>query len=164
MRRIYFAIFVAAICLLSSCTGPQGLPGRDGRDGRDGIDGPGITSIIIKVPLAYWEYSRLDNNNFYFATVDVPELTGGVCNSGLVKMYRVYGDTKNPEAQVELPYMRMKEEYVDEADDWAFYSEMVDYEFSVGKMTIFYTLSDFLYELDPGVIPEEMNFRCVIMY
>ena len=163
MKRLSLFVLAAVICIISSCTGPQGLPGRDGRDGKDGRDADWAT-IIIKVPQEYWQYTQINNNNCYYATVDVPEITKSVCSGGLVKMYRVYGDIQGTFSQEELPYVRPLEEYIEEEDAWAFYTETVTYEFSPGQMTIFYTLSDFLYEVDPYVVPEEMCFRCVVMY
>ena len=156
MRKIIsFFIAVLSLCLLSSC---RGAPGLDGRDGV-GV----INSIQINLPQQAWQYSAINNNNFFFATVDMPEITQAVLDKGLVKMYRVFDTTSGNAAQMEMPYTRLAEEAVGE-DEWVFYTETVDYEFSKGQIIIMYTVSDFNYELDEGFIPETMKFRCVVMY
>lgn len=127
------------------------------------IQGPSIQTVQIGVPQSSWGYSYQDNNNYFYATVDMPEITKSILKTGLVKMYRVYDLGSRNEAQMEMPFTRLKEEQVN-GGDWVFYTEAVDYEFSEGKITIFYTVSDFNYELDETFVPESMDFRCVILY
>lgn len=79
-------------------------------------------------------------------------------------MYRCYDFGKKDGFQIEMPYVRHKEEYVG-INDWgedqyAIYTETLDYEYMVGSLTIYYTVSDFIYEPTPGT----MQFRCVVMY
>lgn len=157
MKRLFqAAIIILSLGLLASCKGEPGLNGRDGV----GV----ISTVLINVPQSAWEYSRIDNNNYFYATVDMPEITNPVYEEGLIKMYRAYDFGSDYSAQTELPYVRHNEEYVEDGGYMVFYTETVDYEFSVGKMTIFYTESDFNYEIDESFIPETMQFRCVIMY
>ena len=73
-------------------------------------------------------------------------------------MYRVYSNGN----QEEMPYVRPKE-YEREEGVWFFYTETVTYEFEEGWVTIYYTASDFEYESDATIIPEAMQFRCVIL-
>lgn len=151
--------------LISSCQGKQGIPGRDGAPGRDGRDGTGIANVVlIDVPAANWQYSSVNNNNYFFATVEMPEITPDSFDNGLVKMYRTFNYESATDAyQMELPYTRHNEACVDEANDgWAFWTETVDYAFGPGWMTIYYTVSDFDYEIE-YYTPEAMTFRCVIM-
>jgi len=124
-------------------------------------DSIGVKTVLIDVPMNKWSYSNLDSNNYFFCSIDMPELTADVCRNGLVKMYRVYDDTSD--MQIELPYIRHNE-YQRQGNDWGFYTETVDYEFGRGYMRIVYTANDFDYELDETFIPEAMTFRCVIMY
>ena len=159
MRKItYLILFFTVLVLSASC---QGVPGMDGRDGRDGVGV--IDNVLIDVPRTSWEYSNIDYNNYFFATVDMPEITKTAFRKGLIKVYRVYDFDKDNGAQIELPYVRLNEEYIGD-DYWVFYTETVDYEFGVGTMTIYYTVSDFNYEIDESFVPEAMQFRCVIMY
>lgn len=125
---------------------------------------PGIDAVLVTVNQNQWQYSQVDNNNYFYATVDMPEITQEVFKTGLVKMYRVWDWGSNNAVQMEMPFSRHIEEALDdEGNDWAFYTESLDYEFSVGKMTICYTLSDFFYELDESFWPDTMQFRCVVM-
>lgn len=122
-------------------------------------------TVLINVSRNQWQYSNIENNNYFMATVNMPEITGPVFKEGLVKMYRVYNWNTANASQVEMPFTSHSEECVDPvANEWIFYTETVDYEFSPGIMSIFYTVSDFDYEIDTSFVPESMTFRCVIMY
>lgn len=156
------------LCLLTSCIekigpmgpqGPQGQPGRDGRDGRDGAEV--IDVIFINVNTNDWDYCSDKDNNYFFATVDMPEITEKVFDGGIIKMYRVFDyDTSYP-VQVEMPFTRHNKMYIGPGDeDYVYWTETLDYEFGVGGMTIFFTTSDFYYDKQP----ESMRFRCVVMY
>lgn len=148
------------LSLLAACQGPPGRDGRDGRDGKDAV----IQSILITVNQNMWDYSRVDDNNFYYATVDMPEITQSVFEKGCIKMYRTFDFGKKDASQIEMPYVRLAEEFLDGGGK-ALYTEMVDYQFGVGEMSIFYTASDFLYEENPDAyIPDNMQFRCVIIF
>lgn len=165
MKRLIIILLAASAALFTSCVG---RPGLDGRDGRDGIDGVGsIRTVVIDVDTKDWHYSDREDNNYFYAIVDeMPEITLNVFREGLVKMYRVF-DFENPKigAQVELPYSRHKEVvWGPKPDERALFTETVDYEFSVGSVTLFYTASDFDYEYDLKFQPESMQFRCIIMY
>lgn len=122
-----------------------------------------LNTVVINVKASDWEYSNIDNNNYFCVTVDMPEITKSVCQTGLVKMYRVYDDfDRTGGVQAEMPFSRHIEEPT-ESGDWVFYTESLDYEFEQGKITIFYTQSDFYYELDATEHPIAMQFRCVIL-
>lgn len=160
MKKILkISILAALVCIISSCAG------RDGRNGRDGRDCE-FTSIPIYVPQEAWVYTDFrapeNNNNFFYATVDMPEISQAICNRGVVKMYRVGADNE-VDSQMEMPYVRPAEYYNETDGNWYFYTESVDYKFTPGKITIFYRASDFDYEIN-YYSPEAMNFRCVILY
>lgn len=161
-------VLVASAALFTSCIGRPGLDGRDGRDGIDGIDGVGtIRTVVINVDESLWEYSNDKDNNYFFATVDMPEITLTAFREGLVKMYRVFdfSGQKLGATQMEMPYTRHNEyKWGTAPDERALYTETVDYEYSVGSISIFYTASDFDYEYDLKFQPETMQFRCIIMY
>lgn len=168
MRKILFSIaMVVTLCAMASCVGAPGMDGRDGRDGKDGKDGKdgigAIHTVLVDVPQECWQYSCAENNNYFFADVDVPEIPESVFDNGLISVYRVFDFYGMDASQIELPYVRLKEECIGD-DQWVFYTEEVDYEFGIGWMRFYYTLSDFFYELDGSVIPEPMQFRCVMMY
>lgn len=127
------------------------------------IEGPQMQTVLINVEKNMWKYSNIDNNNYFMATVKMPEITKDVYQTGLVKMYRVYDFNSSNGSQMEMPYVRLNEQYIPAANQWVFYTETVDYEYGVGQITIFYTASDFDYEIDETFVPDAMQFRCVVM-
>lgn len=157
-NTIKFLMLITVLGLFSSC---RGEPGRDGLDGRDGIGV--INTYLINVPRESWQYSQIDDNNYFFATVKMPEITEPVFDNGLFKMYRVFDYDSADATQIEMPYVRHNEEFVED-NQKVFYTETVDYEIGIGNITIYYTESDFNYEIDETFIPEQMQFRCVVMY
>lgn len=162
MRKILTALLLSAsLVFLSSC---EGVPGRDGRDGLGVMD-----AILINVTQASWNYTNINDNNYFYATVSVPEITESIFDNGVVKMYRTFDFDKTTASQMEMPYTRQWEYNTGYKDDmgkdiWGFYTEQVDYEFTIGGITIFYSVSDFDYELNEKFVPEAMQFRCVVMY
>lgn len=130
-------------------------------------DGPTIQSVLITVEKNQWVYSNVPNNNFFYATVSMPEITDEIFKTGFIKMYRCFDFGSDNATQIEMPYVRHNEEYWSDEDydidGWDFYTETLDYEIQVGHVTICYTLSDFYYELDEGFTPDRMQFRCVVM-
>lgn len=125
-----------------------------------------VGTVTFTVRQSDWEYSNLDNNNFFSVRVKMPEITRDVFNYGMIKVYRAYdfnADGSNTSAyQIELPYVRHHEVLVGK-DLWADYTETVDYDFEIGYITIYYTVSDFNYELDTRFVPDQMQFRCVML-
>lgn len=148
---------------MASCTGPAGPAGPAGRDGRDGRDGlVNYYNIPVQVNQNEWSYTNTENNNYFYAVISVPELTWDIYEHGNVMIYREYDQGTNNAVQTPLPFTRHVE-YQD-GGVWKFYTESVDYEYTQGKVTIFYTLNDFDYEIDQTFVPEQMNFRIFIMY
>lgn len=161
MRKLLYALtLLGTILAFGSCTG---APGRDGVDGRDGLDGFGVIKTIdLKVPQSSWNYSNLTDNNYFYAEVELPEVTESVFDSGLIAVYRTYDYDSQNASQVALPYVRPIEyEY---NGNWYSYEEHVDYELFIGKMLIYYTASDFDYEVNTSFAPEAMRFRIVTIY
>lgn len=166
MKKVLYALMIATACAFTACVGPQGPKGEPGRDGHDGIDGlVRYYNIPVQVNQNEWAYSNFDNNNYFFATINMPEITWDIYEHGNVMVYREYEPGTNSATQTPLPYVRHKEYLYDQSTStWGFYTETVDYEFTQGKLTIFYTASDFDYEIDTNFVPERMNFRVFIMY
>ncbi|MCQ2347378.1 MAG: hypothetical protein MJZ92_05570 [Paludibacteraceae bacterium] len=163
MKKILYVLLVAlSATTLVSCKGEKGDPGMPGRDGKDGASI--VKNVIINVEQKNWGYSNTDNNNYFFATVDMPEITEKIFDGGIIKMYRVWNYETKDAIQTEMPYTRQYEVLPDGSSAWYFYTEHIDYDFGIGKMTIYYSVSDFDYELDETFVPEAMQFRCVIMY
>ena len=158
MKKI---LFVMALCVSAlAMTGCKGEPGRDGRDGL-----VNYYNIPVQVNQNEWSYSNFDNNNYFYAIINMPEITWEIYQHANVMVYREYDQGTDAATQTPLPYTRHHEYLFDEASGtWGFYTETVDYEYTKGKMTIFYTASDFDYEMNNTFVPEQMNFRVFIMY
>lgn len=149
MKRIYRILMISAALLLSTACHKE-------------YDGPSMRSVKINVAENAWQYSGVADNNYFFATVQMPEINAAVFKQGLVKMYRVYDWDKDNAAQTELPFVRLNE--LENTDgEWIFFTETIDYQFEPGQVTIFYTTSDFNYEL-VSFNPGPMAFRCVVVY
>ncbi len=148
-------LFMFAALTLMSCEGPQGPPGRDGFVNYKIID--------LQINQNEWEYSNGANNNFFSATFSMPEITSHIYNNGLVQVYREYNTGTSQARQILLPQTRHNEVQL-ASGDWAFFTETVDYEYGVGTLSIFYTVSDFDYEINTSFVPETMHFRAVIMW
>ena len=88
-------------------------------------------------------------NKYYSCTLDMPEITSFVYNQGTVLGYNVIGD-----AQQVLPYVR---HYQNTSGN--FWTRTVDFDYSIGKMTVYVTNSDFFEE-----VPPTMDFRVVLMW
>lgn len=159
MKKTFTAFCITlSVFLLSSC---RGLDGRDGMDGRDGRDAE-IHSVLVNVD--YWRYSGNDTNNYFYADVDMPEITRTIFDRGVIKAYRVYDFESEFAVQTELPFTFHNEEWRNDINDWYFYTETIRYDYYVGGITFYYTTDKFDYELDEEWVPLPMQFRCVVMY
>ena len=38
----------------------------------------------LEVPAGSWQYTNKPNNNYYFAEIDMPEITKNVCDNALI--------------------------------------------------------------------------------
>ena len=161
MRKLYLLLLVC-MGVLCSCEGPMGPMGPQGPKGDPG-QAATFTIVRIDVPQSSWNYSNVGNNNYFYATVEMPEITEQVFDGSLIKMYRTFNYDTMDATQMEMPYVRVNEAQLED-QSWVFYTETVDYDYGIGKMTIYYAASDFDYELNPQFIPEAMTFRCVIVY
>ncbi|MCQ2182199.1 MAG: collagen-like protein [Bacteroidales bacterium] len=162
MRKLSL-ILLAALTLAASCQkiGPMGPMGPQGPQGPKG-DPSNINIVIINVPQEAWEYSYYADNNYFVATIDVPELTEDAFDYGFINCYRTYDYDTMLASQVALPYVRLLEEV--DGDNVYFYTETIDYEYGIGWVKIYYTLSDFFYEVDETLMPDAMQFRLAIAY
>ncbi len=146
----------------------SGLTSCMGRDGRDGLDAK-LTSFNFHVEAKDWQFSNLRDNNYFYVVCPAPEITWDVYDNAVINIYREYLPGSSDAARVALPYLRMKEYNTMRPDPenpgqylWAFYSESVDYEYTQGRITFFFTASDFEYELNEAILPEAMDFTIMI--
>lgn len=153
MKKILFLI--ASVLLMTSCLrGPQGPQGPAG---------PGLNRNIIDVQVAsaQWEYSNANNNNYYYAQVNLPELTKNAYDNGNVQVYLV-SVVNSKEIQTILPTVRHYEEI--QGNDTFYYTQTTDYDYWVGGMEFHITNSDFYYNPDNLNEPGDRWFRIVITY
>lgn len=165
MKNYIIKTALAALCVLAAVSCSKDEPAHR-------VD---VYSFLVNVPQDSWAYSGLDNNNYFIAEIDAPEITESVFDYGAVKVYRTFDYDKKDARQVELPYVLPKEvfvEYTEPAENgdlgyWAFFTETVTCEVGIGKIFIIYTASDFDYEMQKYPMdfpPEAMQFRCTIVY
>lgn len=143
-------LFFALILCMASCTV---------------VEQPSTTmrTITVRVKATDWKYSNQGNNNYFYAGVDVPEITSAVFEKGEVKAYLVKDRYDSYYARKHaLPYVMHKEEFVNQLNDWVFYTETIDFTYGIGWIELNFRASDFAYEL--GVNPnfQDMEFDIVI--
>lgn len=124
--------------------------------------------IRLQVDPNEWQYSNIDNNNYFIAPFKIENLDYNVYQNGTVHVYREWNpDTQNA-AQMQLPFIRLKEEYLGDDENgeqiWVNYTESVDFEYGYQYLNLVYTVSDFNYEIDTQFLPEQMYFRVVLMW
>ena len=98
-------------------------------------------------------------DSYYTVALDVKQITRQVCSTGSVQCFIVYSDG----SQACLPLQRyLSYEYTDDTGQTAtgYYSKMIDFEYGVGTVNIFYQMSDFYYEESP----EAIRIRVVVHY
>lgn len=98
--------------------------------------------IDLQVDPGDWIYSNLPDNNFYFASFDIPEITKDVYDNGIVNLYVEYQNNDGSYTMALMPAVRHMEEF-DEGGNQILYTATLDAEYSVGKLVIIYTASDF---------------------
>ena len=158
MKKVLLTLFVALA--LVACKGKDGI---DGKDGKDGL--VNVAVIDLEVKANGWQYANQNQDNYFMANFDMPEITNYIYDNGLVQVYREFGTNTANAIQQVLPCTR-HHEWLDEVNNtWNFYTETIDYEYGVGFLNIFYTASDFAYETETTPTkPEDMHFRVQIMW
>lgn len=142
-----FLLFALVLCM-ASCTF---------------VERPGTTmkTITIRVKAKDWKYTNQSNNNYFYSGVDVPEITSSVFEYGEVKAYLVKdrGDSYYARKHA-LPYVIHKEEYLN--GNWIFFTETVDFTYGKGWVEFNFRASDFAYEENLSINPDDMEFDVVI--
>jgi hypothetical protein len=141
-------LFFALILCMASCTV---------------VEQPSTTmkTITVRVKATDWKYSNQGNNNYFYAGVDVPEITSAVFEKGEVKAYLVKDRYDSHYARKHaLPYVMHKEDYIN--NNWIFWTETVDFTYGIGWVEFNFRASDFAYEEDVNINPEAMEFDIVI--
>ena len=127
------------------------------------VDGTKLKTIKVTVNAHQWTKTDFPNNNYFYAGVDIPEITEDVFDYGEVKAYVVYDRMDLHYARKHLlPYVTHKEEYID--NSWYFYTETIDFTYGIEWAEFNFLASDFAYELDNNIAPPAMEFDIVITY
>ena len=101
----------------------------------------------------------VSQGSYYSVALDVREITRQVCKTGSVQCFLVYDDG----SQACLPMQRyLSYEYTNDAgqNEVGYYSKMIDFEYSIGTVNIYYQLSDLYYPERP----EAIRVRVVVHY
>lgn len=153
MKKILF--FVLMCCTLVSCDYE--------------VDGARLKTIRVTVNASDWQYTQQGttdqfNNNYFYAVVDMPELTEYVFDYGEVKAYAVF-DRWNIETACKqlLPFVLHVEEQ-NELGEWYNYTQTIDFTYGIDWAIFNFSRSDFLYEDNVNINPPAMDFDIVITY
>mgnify|MGYP003302701467 CR=1 FL=1 len=128
-----------------------------------------METIDVYIGAEDWKYTNYDQNgspyanNYFFATVNVPEITQSVFEKGQVNAFVVYDANTSYASKHILPYVRHYEEQLSNGD-WNFYTETVDCMYGPGWVEFNYRASDFAYENDVTINPVGMRFSIVITH
>ena len=124
-----------------------------------------METIDVFVSAADWQYTYFEgspyNNNYFYAVVNVPEITRTVFDRGEVKAYVVYDRNTSNASKHILPYVRHYEEQLSDGN-WNYYTETVDCLYGPGWVEFNYRASDFAYEDNVNINPVSMHFSIVI--
>ena len=143
MKKICFILGCFILPFLASCQ-------------QEAIQQDSLYSVEYDLRPGDWQAM----DTYYTVALDVKEITKSVCANGSVQVFLVYEDG----SQACLPMTRyLSYEYVDEATGdtmTGYYQKMIDFEYTVKTVNLFYTMSDFYYE----EYPEKMRVRVVVHF
>lgn len=124
-----------------------------------------VESYDVHVSARDWQYTDYDgspySNNYFYAVVEVPEITASVFEEGEVQAFVVYDKRSNDPYKHVLPYVRHYEELL-ENGVWNYYTETVDCVYGIGWVEFNYRASDFAYEDHEDINPTDMDFTIVV--
>ena len=158
-----FLFLLIAAFTMTACVGPMGPEGPQGENGIADWD-----VISLEIPAVGWEVVTSGSDfEYYIATFDdIPEIDQFTFDEGLVKCYREldYDNDGDYEVQQEMPISRHMKQELD--GGLAYWTETLDYDYGVGFLNVYFTISDFVPFTDNSnaiLGPEKMRFRLVIM-
>lgn len=161
MKKLFTFISAMVIAAsMQSCEGPAGPEGPMGPMGPAGQDGSSFFFINkeFTVESAHW----INEGSYFSYTFDIPELNKEMCESASIVVYRYYDETQTP-----LPDVKHHSEDKEEKNENGeivpfsiYWTTTVDYDYQPGKITFYYTCSDFFTNENPPT----MDFRLVVHY
>ncbi len=134
---------VAAALMLTGCVGRVYAP-----------SGSDVVKLDYTVYSSQWQVF----GDSYRVVLDAPDITSRVVSRGDVKVSRVYpGENNGMDILTPLPCIRTEVTEGPDGGDY-FYTTFVDYEWTVGTVSVYVTTSD----LYTGEVPPEMSFRVFV--
>lgn len=133
------------------------------------VQGTKMKVVPVVVNAQDWKYTQMGdndqfNNNYFYAGVNMPEITEEVFDAGEVKAYVVYDRMSVNKARKHLlPYVLHVEELLMD-NEWVFYTQTIDFTYGIGWAEFNFRMSDFAYEEDVTINPPSMEFDIVITY
>ena len=159
MKKILFLLCVT--CVLVACVSNPTYIEQEGAT---------LKTIKVTVRANEWSYTQQGdedqfNNNYFYAVVDMPEITEDVFDYGEVKAYAVFDRNSLTYARKHLlPYVLHAEEK-NVYGEWVFYTQTIDFTYGIGWAEFNFRMSDFAYENEDVTInPPAMEFDVVITY
>ena len=120
------------------------------------IGGMDMSLIDFEVKNDNWAVREVENGNddegYFEAVLEVPEITRNVIEQGVVMVYRRFNDGGSV-IWTPLPAQR-----TEKTEDGLYYTTFVDFEYSLGRVNSFVTATD----LYAGATPGDMSFRVAI--
>ena len=132
-------------------------------------EGTTLKTVRVKVYANDWAYTQQNesdqfNNNYFYALVDMPEITEDVFDYGEVKAYAVFDRNNLQNARKHLlPYVLHMEDR-NEYGEWLYFTETYDFTYGIGWAEFNFRTSDFAYEDNVNINPPAMDFDIVITY
>ena len=132
-------------------------------------EGATLKTFKVAVKASDWQYTQQGttdqfNNNYFYAVVNMPEITEHVFDYGEVKAYAVFDRNSLTYARKHLlPYVLHVEEPT-AAGEWLYFTETYDFTYGIGWAEFNFRTSDFAYEDNVNINPPAMEFDIVITY
>lgn len=156
MKKVLFILLVSITFL--ACEGPEGPMGPQGIPGAHGEDGYGTQwfTKTIKVKASEWQLlgDVGELNSYFYVDKNIPELTDYIYHKGTVLAYiESEKGIKNG-----LPFVSHRGGADSQGE--FLWTQTYDFDFQSGKMSFYFTYSDFSTWIDP----EDTTFHIVFMW
>lgn len=156
MKKVLF-VLLASITFLA-CEGPEGPVGPQGIPGVPGENGYGNQWFTKTIQVKASEWKLLGEagelNSYFYVNKSIPELTDYIYSKGTVLAYiESEKGIKNG-----LPFVSHRGG--EDSKGEFLWTQTYDYDFQSGKMSFYFTYSDFSTWFDP----EDTTFHIVFMW